>query len=196
MVTDYICNWFGGEAVSLRIAEQAGGDYAIHFRASGYAAIKVNETYTGGEVRQYGNLSFSRIFQASHHTHQDQPETAFQIFTRIAMGKSISTGKSVALHSFNTTGPLKSTKKDSLPTMPRPTCYIRAHRYSCDPDIWSLGLDGGSIVINGNLYEKFEDWPLAARQPRAAANSSVAKWKPNLRRSILTAMTVCWAAFM
>jgi hypothetical protein len=34
------------------------------FRNAGYAELKTNETYVGGLVRQYGRLSFTRVFQA------------------------------------------------------------------------------------------------------------------------------------
>jgi carboxypeptidase C (cathepsin A) len=57
---DYQCNWYGGEAISKAIA---GGP---EFEKAGYAEIQTNASYVGGVVRQYGNLSFSRVFQAGH----------------------------------------------------------------------------------------------------------------------------------
>jgi len=55
---DYACNFIGGEEVSLAInytdSEQ--------FRSAGYAAIQTNSSYAGGQVRQYGNFSFIRVF--------------------------------------------------------------------------------------------------------------------------------------
>lgn len=59
--TDYICNWFGGEAVSLALQYK----YASQFRSSGYTPFM----YGGkeyGEVREYGNFSFTRIYEAGH----------------------------------------------------------------------------------------------------------------------------------
>ncbi|PBP19593.1 putative carboxypeptidase S1 [Diplocarpon rosae] len=56
---DYICNWFGGQAVSLAV------NY-IHkeeFAAAGYAPFLVDDTEYG-EVRQFGNFSFLRIYEA------------------------------------------------------------------------------------------------------------------------------------
>jgi hypothetical protein len=52
----------GAEAVSLA----AEYSHADKFRASGYANITTNATYTGGVVRQYGRFSFSRVFDAGH----------------------------------------------------------------------------------------------------------------------------------
>ena len=55
---DYACNWIGGEQVSLAInytdSEQ--------FRSAGYTPIQTNSSYVGGQVRQYGNFSFSRVY--------------------------------------------------------------------------------------------------------------------------------------
>ena len=58
---DYICNWFGGEAISLAI----NYTHSEEFAASEYAPFVVDgEEY--GEVRQYGNFSFLRIYEAGH----------------------------------------------------------------------------------------------------------------------------------
>ncbi len=58
---DYACNWIGGEAASLGI-DYSGSD---EFRRAGYAPILSSEG-VGGFVRQFGNFSFSRVFQAGH----------------------------------------------------------------------------------------------------------------------------------
>lgn len=50
---DYICNWFGGEAISLNI----NYTHAEEFAAAGYEKFVVDgEEF--GEVRQYGNCMF------------------------------------------------------------------------------------------------------------------------------------------
>lgn len=59
---DYACNWIGGERLSLSI-NYTGSE---GFRNAGYADIQANDSYVGGLVRQYGNLSFSRVFEAGH----------------------------------------------------------------------------------------------------------------------------------
>jgi carboxypeptidase C (cathepsin A) len=59
---DYQCNWLGGEAISLALESKLSSG----FKNAGYANIQTNSSYVGGLVRQYGNLSFSRIFQAAH----------------------------------------------------------------------------------------------------------------------------------
>ncbi|KAJ4395818.1 hypothetical protein N0V93_000032 [Gnomoniopsis smithogilvyi] len=86
---DYQCNWLGMENVSLSM------DYAdaAAFRAAGYAPIHTNASYTGGLVRQYGSVSFSRVFQAGHDTWAYQPETVARIFERAVLGRDIATGR-------------------------------------------------------------------------------------------------------
>lgn len=165
---DYICNWYGGEAVSLGVANQAGLNYAAKFPAAGYAPIIVNDSYVGGLVRQYGNLSFSRIYQAGHSVPWYQPETAFQVFARIMMGTSVSTGETINLSTFNTTGSSAASHTDKLPAMPSSTCYIRAFADTCDYDAQALVSGHNGTVINGILYSKSEDWPLATTKPPSA----------------------------
>lgn len=59
---DYQCNWYGGEALSLAI----DSDTQSSFSEAGYADIQTNASYVGGKVRQHGNLTFSRVFDAGH----------------------------------------------------------------------------------------------------------------------------------
>jgi hypothetical protein len=59
---DYQCNWYGGEAISLAIDSHL----STNFKNAGYANIETNASYVGGFVRQYGNLSFARVFDAAH----------------------------------------------------------------------------------------------------------------------------------
>ncbi|EQK99793.1 carboxypeptidase S1 [Ophiocordyceps sinensis CO18] len=153
---DYVCNWFGGEAVSL-----AG-------------LIVVNDSYIGGEVRQYGNLSFSRIFQAGHAVAWYQPETAFQVFARILLGRSVSMGNKVDLAKYNTSGTLNSTRTAKAPDPPKPMCFVRAMNMTCDADAFELvrGGPGGGVVINGVLYSKAEDWVLATVGQTATSTST------------------------
>ncbi len=56
--SDYACNIIGGEEVSLAISYTN----SEQFRAAGYVSIETNSSYIGGQVRQYGNFSFSRVY--------------------------------------------------------------------------------------------------------------------------------------
>ena len=59
---DYRCPWTGAEQLSLH-ANWTGHEA---FRNAGYQDLETNATYNGSVVRQHGNLSFSRVFEAGH----------------------------------------------------------------------------------------------------------------------------------
>jgi carboxypeptidase C (cathepsin A) len=154
---DFICNWIGGEAISFSIAANAGSNYAPFYRA-GYADIRVNSSYIGGQVRQYGNLSFSRIYQAGHLVPAYQPETAFTLMTRIIRGTNLATGENVDLSSFGTSGPANSTNTQKAPNSPQPTCYIRDISSTCTQEQIEMIKAGQGVVINGVFYDQENEW--------------------------------------
>jgi len=153
---DYLCNWLGGEAVSFAIAAQSPA-YAP-FYSAGYADIVVNNTYVGGVVRQYGALSFSRIYDAGHLVPAYQPETAFTVFTRIIMGNDISLGQYTDGMTYKSNGTANSTQTaDASPQM-SPTCWLRDMDNKCTPAQKSMLQEGNGVIINGVLYDKAGDW--------------------------------------
>ncbi|RMZ88721.1 hypothetical protein DV736_g4038, partial [Chaetothyriales sp. CBS 134916] len=97
---DYACNWIGGETVSLAVNYSK----TPNFHAAGYTNISTNTSYVGGLVRQHGNFSFSRVFQAGHEVPAYQPETAYEIFTRALFNKDIATGKISLTDDYTTRG--------------------------------------------------------------------------------------------
>ncbi|ETS74488.1 hypothetical protein PFICI_14354 [Pestalotiopsis fici W106-1] len=165
---DYICNWLGGEAISLALASAAAVSPAspdtesmqyTSFAGAGYAPIIVNDSYIGGVVRQLGNLSFSRIYQAGHSVPAYQPETAFQVFARIILGTSVSNGQPIDLSVYNTTGAANATKTFALPASPSGTCWIRNMAGSCSEEQQKQLLDpdgqGKNVaIVNGALVTK------------------------------------------
>jgi carboxypeptidase C (cathepsin A) len=157
---DYICNWLGGEAISLAVAANAASSYPSRFPQAGYAPIIVNTTYIGGVVRQYGNLSFSRIYDAGHSVPAYQPETAFQVFARIMNGNSISTGEIINRSSYNTTGPLNATHTNTLPASPGATCWLRNIPDTCNDVQKSSIINNQGVIINGVLYSASSAWSL------------------------------------
>jgi hypothetical protein len=155
---DYICNWLGGEAISLAVAAEAAGSYASQFPAAGYAPIITNATYIGGVVRQYGNLSFSRIYDSGHSVPAYQPETAFEVFARIMTGTSVSTGAAVDLSVYNTSGPLNATQTNTLPVSPSATCWLRNIPETCTDDQKNMIIDNEGVIIGGVLYSAASDY--------------------------------------
>jgi hypothetical protein len=180
---DFICNWYGGEAVSLAVAQlmpnattlalepsatlAAAGAYSTAFPAAGYADIVVNDTYVGGAVRQFGNLSFSRIYDSGHFVPYFQPETAFTVFTRILQGTEVSTGETVDLATFGSTGPPNATYTNSVSPAPSPTCWVRAWNNTCSSDETEAMQAGTGFVANGIWYQDVESVSLPSSTVRA-----------------------------
>jgi len=119
------------------------------FASAGYADIIVNNSYIGGHVRQYGNLSFSRIFDAGHTVSFYQPETAFTVFSRIIQGDDLSTGKNIDLSTFRTEGiPDSMVHKNQAPPMLDSMCWIR-DQTSCREEQVAAIRRGGGVVEAG-----------------------------------------------
>ncbi|KAL9065795.1 MAG: hypothetical protein Q9157_007356 [Trypethelium eluteriae] len=156
---DFACNWLGGEAVSLAV------DYAnsSEFRAAGYQGIKTNDSYTGGQVRQYGNLSFSRVYEAGHEVPAYQPETAYRVFTRALFNRDISTGEidTVANATYGTVGPSDTFFiKNEDPPDPPALCYVLDPTSTCTDEQIDSILNGTALIhdwilIDGNTSSLF-----------------------------------------
>jgi hypothetical protein len=141
---DTICNWAAGEQVSLHIphSEQKS------FRKAGYAPIFTNPFYSGGLTRQFGNLSFSRIYQSGHMVPAYQPETAYRVFMRAMFNKDIATGAKDLKNDTITSGKVSAWNNlnEVLPA-PEPVCYIRRNiSATCPPEQVSWLRDGTAIV--------------------------------------------------
>ncbi|KAL1982279.1 hypothetical protein VTN96DRAFT_1588 [Rasamsonia emersonii] len=156
---DYACNWIGGEKVSLEV-NYTGAD---NFRSAGYANLQTNSSYVGGQVRQYGNFSFTRVYEAGHQVPAYQPETAYQIFNRSLSNLDIATGKISTIENptYKTEGPSTTWDiKNEIPPMPAPTCYILALKETCTDDQAQSVINGSAlvrdyIVVDGNSQDLF-----------------------------------------
>lgn len=172
---DFICNWVGGEAVSFAIAAESPSHSL--FYSAGYADIVVNETYVGGVVRQFGNLSFSRIYDAGHLVPAYQPETSFVVFSRIILGTDISLGKPVDLSSFSSSGTPNATHTNTLPHQLESKCYLRDMNRTCSQEQRDKIQKGEGDIINGALYLEPSDWA------PPASSVTVAAYIPNMTPS-------------
>ncbi|KAF2741555.1 carboxypeptidase S1 [Polyplosphaeria fusca] len=106
---DYICNWFGGEVISLAV------DYthSEEFRAAGYEPMVVDGTEYG-EVRQYGNFSFARVYEAGHEIPFYQPVAALAYFNRTLNHWDIATGEKKVTANLTSNGPANATHTNSF----------------------------------------------------------------------------------
>ena len=156
--SDYLCNWRGGEAVSFAVAA-AASNYTSSFNSAGYSPIITNESYIGGVVRQAGNLSFSRIYDAGHEIPAYQPETMFTLFSRIIQGgNDLSSGQPADLATFRSKGDANSTAVNHAPPMALPTCFLRNVAATCSQGQQIMLQSGSGVIINGVHYESEAQW--------------------------------------
>ncbi|KAI1084335.1 serine carboxypeptidase [Whalleya microplaca] len=150
---DYACNWIGGEAVSLAINYTG----TARFNAAGYTDIVVNETYVGGQVRQHGNLSFSRVYEAGHEIPSYQPETAYRLFTRALFNRDIATGTvdTAADPEYATTGPADTwaIKNEDPPDILH-YCYVLDLSSTCTEDQVQSILNGTAVIVSGIVKDR------------------------------------------
>lgn len=61
---DFACNWVGGERTSLNVP----WSHQAQFKQAGYTPVVLSPPYvqSAGLTRQYGNFSFTRVYQAGH----------------------------------------------------------------------------------------------------------------------------------
>ncbi|TVY82437.1 Carboxypeptidase S1-like protein B [Lachnellula suecica] len=96
---DYICNWFGGEAISM----QVNYTHSAEFRAANYTPFMVDNVEYG-KVRQHGNFSFARIYESGHEIPYYQPKAALEFFRRVLGKKAVSDGVADVTSSYSTNG--------------------------------------------------------------------------------------------
>ncbi|PLN82910.1 carboxypeptidase 2 [Aspergillus taichungensis] len=113
---DYICNWFGGEAVSLAMNYSHSAD----FRKAGYAPLLVDGVEFG-QTREYGNFSFTRVYQAGHEVPYYQPAASLQLFNRTLFGWDIAKGTTPIWAGYKTNGTARATHTESFVPLPPPT---------------------------------------------------------------------------
>jgi hypothetical protein len=188
---DYIRNWLGGEAVSFAIVEAAGASYLPWYQA-GYVPIVTNDSYIGGVVRRFGNVSFSRIYDAGHLIPAYQPETTFTVFSRIIQGTDIGMGSTVDLSSYGSAGDMNATYTNSVPQMEKPTCFLRFVNATCNQDQKNMLANHGAVITNGALYEERFEWNAPATNITlvtggpSTASSSIVTWTSTSRVTKLT----------
>lgn len=145
----YPCNWVGGEAASLAVPYSS----AAAFAAAGYVPLTTSDG-TKGMTRQYGNYSFTRVFQAGHEVPAYQGQAAHEIFRRATFGLDVPTGLVVTDDEFATTGPGDVWDVKGVPPTPMtPRCYILTPK-TCVPRIWERVLAGAVTVKDWFVVEE------------------------------------------
>jgi len=175
---DFACNWIGGENVSLNVPWSSQSK----FQQAGYTDIKVNSSYVGGQVRQYGNLSFSRVYQSGHEVPAYQPQTAYEIFRRAMGGLDIATGGTTVTNDYATKGTADTWSiKMKAPAPPPSECYVLAPS-TCDEDTYNSVLNGTAKVtdwiVNYNPSKSSGNNPSSSSGPKknAASETRLVAW--------------------
>ncbi|MCJ1310356.1 hypothetical protein MMC25_004020 [Agyrium rufum] len=143
---DYACNWLGGEQCSLNTYYSGRKE----FIEAGYQPINVpvggGNFKEGGQVRQYGNYSFSRVYQAGHMVPSYNPTTAYTIFMRSLFNRDIASGLIGLTDDYVTIGPPSSFHiKNVVHPPPEPMCYV-LDPSSCSKEEWEWVKDGTARV--------------------------------------------------
>lgn len=118
---DYICNWFGGQAISLALKYT----HSAQFAAAGYQPLTVDGVEYG-EVRQYGNFSFARIYEAGHEVPFYQPVAALQVFNRTINNFNVADGTEVVMANSTSYGPANATHTESFVPLPTTRASLSA----------------------------------------------------------------------
>lgn len=88
---DQMLGWQSQELVALNMDYTLGSGASL--RDAAWADLVLDGDSPGGLTRQVGNLSVSRVFNASHTSFVDQPATLYKIFSRAVLGVDVATGQ-------------------------------------------------------------------------------------------------------
>lgn len=107
---------FGGEAVSLAL----NFTHSTEFRAAGYEPFMVNRQEYG-EVRQFGNFSFLRMYEAGHEVPYYQPVAALEMFRRTLDNLKLADGTPENIANYSTHGTPNATHTEPFVALPTST---------------------------------------------------------------------------
>lgn len=164
---DYACNWIGGER-AVHAVQYSGSE---GFKNAGYEPILYGANLEeGGQVKQYGNYSFSRVYQAGHEgtclfifvltqnidcfeVPSYQGEVSYEIFMRATFNKDITSGVLDVTDDLSTIGPESVFHiKNVAPEWPESECYIRAAD-TCTAEQYAQVLNGTVLVKDWVVVE-------------------------------------------
>ena len=161
---DYICNWFGGQAVSLQISYT----HSTEFRAADYTPFVVDGTEYG-EVRQYGNFSFLRMYESGHEVPFYQPVGALAAFSRVLGDVDLATGKVPVTGSYETNGTANATHTEpyvAIPTATGNSSAAFSFTAAITNPITSVPPEGGQVVETATASVSATEVPLRGRYVR------------------------------
>jgi len=131
------------------------------YAAAKYAEIQTNDSYIGGLVRQHGNLSYIRTYQAGHAIPAYQPETAYKVFTRALFNLDIATGTVSTAGNYTSTG--RDDPNVQLQATPQDLTYCYTYAPDSCYDWQQEAIANGTaeichwIFVDANSTELFPD---------------------------------------
>jgi hypothetical protein len=124
-------------------------------------------------VRQFGNLSFSHIFDAGHLVPMYQPETAFTVFTRVIKGVDVSMGRNVDLSTYVTEGVEDSSvRRNEAGGGEAAVCWIRDVQGTCS-ETERMGIEKGEGDVRNGVWNTDHD--VEDVKPSKSAKSEMEK---------------------
>ncbi|KAJ9628173.1 hypothetical protein H2204_009433 [Knufia peltigerae] len=137
---DYRCPWTGGEATAKAASWKHQNGFVS---TAGYQELQglVSKNAKTGVVKQFGQLSFTRVFDSGHSVSAYAPEAVFRVFNRTTFGKDVVSGQKVVGDDYHTTGPTDSWGwRNKMPPPIQDTCMVEGKFLSVNP--WAA-VDGG-----------------------------------------------------
>lgn len=101
----------GGEAVSLAV----NYTHKAEFATAGYAPFVVDGVEYG-ESRQYGNFSFTRVYDAGHEVPYYQPKASLELFRRVLGDLVVADGSEKVTSTYKSEGTANATHTNSYTT--------------------------------------------------------------------------------
>ena len=151
------------------------------FANAGYTPLVLDHLHSGGLTKQFGDLSFTRVYQAGHTVPSYQPETAYKIFMRSLLGQDIATGsidlslaEAKGVH-YSTHGPSDTwwKKNDVLPSPPH-ECYIWDMGRCTEDEVKAVL--AGTAIVKDWIVVGIEEGDLAADlRPEAGVQQPLAE---------------------
>jgi hypothetical protein len=87
--------------------------HSAEFRAAGYTPFVVDGTEYG-EVRQYGNFSFTRIYESGHEVPYYQPVASLELFRRVLADLAVADGAVPVTPTYATNGTERATHVETF----------------------------------------------------------------------------------
>jgi carboxypeptidase C (cathepsin A) len=144
--SDYICNWFGGEAFVQglsNIPEYTNG-------SAGFVNITTSDGIVHGEVKSAGKFSFVRIYQSGHEVPFYQPLVSLEMLDRVLNGVDIATGTVPVTIDYVTDGPVLSTYSNGNSTVTSEVIPLNAtynvHTNQPNPPYNTTPVDEASLL--------------------------------------------------